>query len=159
MSKMKVYLPVVIALFLVVGTIGRVFAQKPIPDDNSPLPDVCGSKYLKDADRHYNQRLIWQESVKIAQNRYKTILEKCPDTLFRYEMEAKVLGLDEELADHSFQIARYYMEEYWQTGRGGLGAKSRLKEIVEKMPHYSRITEVKVWLEEISRSISMETNN
>lgn len=64
--------------------------------------------------------------------------------------------MEEERAEHLFMIAMYYRERQMQTGSGGLGARSRLQQIVDKMPRYSRISEVKIWLEEIKSMLPAE---
>jgi outer membrane protein assembly factor BamD len=50
--------------------------------------------------------------------------------------------VQENLGMHSLQIARFYRDRFYR-GVGGLkGAQSRLREIVEKYPHFSYMDEV-----------------
>jgi tetratricopeptide (TPR) repeat protein len=51
--------------------------------------------------------------------------------------------VQENLAMHNLQIARFYYDVRYSTGKGGLkGAQSRLKEIVDKYPCFSYNDEV-----------------
>lgn len=134
---------------------GCVQGQDASSEADQERVDVCSTKYLADADYYFKE----QRTAKQAQTRYKEILEKCPNAPFRDEIEAKILRVDEEWAEGSLRIAMFYYEVFLRTGTAGLGAKSRLKEIVEKMPHYSRISEVKMWLEDISRRLPAEPDN
>src|SRR3712207_7969135 len=58
-------------------------------------------------------------------------------TLFPYTtlFRSRLAEVQENLAMHNLQIARFYYDVKYSTGKGGLkGSQSRLKEIVDKYP-------------------------
>jgi hypothetical protein len=80
----------------------------------------------------------------------RRLLADCSATSATTDIEAKLRILSEEWADRSFFIATYYLKKYWETGHGLTGAQSRFDLIVERAPTYSRIDEVRMWLDHIS---------
>ena len=71
------------------------------------------------------------------------LLQQYPQTPLRATVEATLQEVQENLAMHNLQIARFYYDVKYSTGKGGLkGSQSRLKEIVDKYPCFSYNDEV-----------------
>jgi hypothetical protein len=71
------------------------------------------------------------------------LLQQYPKSSLRDTVEARLREVQENLAMHNLQIARFYYDVKWSTGKGGLkGSQSRLKEIVDKYPCFSYNDEV-----------------
>lgn len=77
-----------------------------------------------------------------AEQRLKVLLQQFPDTPLRVAAENRLKEVQENLAMHNLQVARFYYARN-EHGNGGLkGAQSRLREIVEKYPFFSYMDEV-----------------
>ena len=69
-----------------------------------------------------------------AEQRLKAILQQFPNTPLRETILSYLYAVQDNLAQHDFQIARFYQQRY-EHGEGGLkGAQSRYREIIEKYP-------------------------
>ena len=81
--------------------------------------------------------------AKKAEMRLKVLLQQYPKSPLRQTVEARLAEVQENLAMHNLQIARFYYDVKYSTGKGGLkGSQSRLKEIVDKYPCFSYSDEV-----------------
>jgi outer membrane protein assembly factor BamD len=77
-----------------------------------------------------------------AEQRLKVMLQQCPKTPLRPDAELRLREIQDNLAQHSFDIATFYGERY-KNKKGGLkGEQDRLKEIIEKYPNYCQMDEV-----------------
>jgi outer membrane protein assembly factor BamD len=78
-----------------------------------------------------------------AEQRLKALLQQYPQSNLKLTAEAHLRDTQESLAMHNLGVARFYYDaRYKQEGRGLKGAQSRLKEILEKYPHFSLKDEV-----------------
>ena len=78
-----------------------------------------------------------------AEQRLRVLLQQYPQTKLRPEVEQRLNEVQENLAMHNLQVARFYYDaRYKGDGRGLKGSQSRLKEIVEKYPNFSYMDEV-----------------
>jgi len=81
-----------------------------------------------------------------AEQRLKVMLQQCPKTRLRPEAELRLREVQDNLAMHSLQIARFYYDARYKPSKGvkgGLkGSQDRLKEIVEKYPNFCLMDEV-----------------
>ncbi len=81
-----------------------------------------------------------------AEQRLKVMLQQCPKTRLRPEAELRMREVQDNLAMHSLQIARFYYDARYKSSKGvkgGLkGSQDRLKEIVEKYPNFCLMDEV-----------------
>lgn len=111
--------------------------------------ELCSSESVDRLDHEFAGRRMSGRSDSIEKS-YRRILAECPTLAVRVDIEVKLRTLTEEWADRSFFIAEYYLKKYWETHRGLNAARSRFKTIVERAPTYSRITEVRMWLDHIS---------
>ena len=67
-----------------------------------------------------------------AEQRLKAILQQFPNTTLRETVQAYLNAVQDNLAQHDFQIAHFYQQRYIH-GEGGLkGAQARYREIIEK---------------------------
>jgi outer membrane protein assembly factor BamD (BamD/ComL family) len=81
--------------------------------------------------------------AKKAEQRLKVLLQQYPKSPLRATVESRLQEVQENLAMHNLQIARFYYDVKYSTGKGGLkGSQSRLKEIVDKYPCFSFNDEV-----------------
>ncbi|HEX8142619.1 MAG TPA: outer membrane protein assembly factor BamD [Pyrinomonadaceae bacterium] len=77
-----------------------------------------------------------------AEQRLKVLLQQFPDTPLRETAIQRLIEVQENLAMHNLQVARFYYNRM-EHGNGGLkGAQSRLREILEKYPNFSYMDEV-----------------
>jgi outer membrane protein assembly factor BamD len=77
-----------------------------------------------------------------AEQRLKVLLQQFPNTSLREQVIQRLNEVQENLAMHNLQVARFYYARN-EHGNGGLkGAQSRLREIVEKYPNFSYMDEV-----------------
>jgi outer membrane protein assembly factor BamD len=112
------------------------FPTDPLADDAS----------LKVAEAEIRQMGLSDRDIshaKKAEQRLKVLLQQYPRSPLRPTVEARLAEVQENLAMHNLQIARFYYDVKYSTGKGGLkGSQSRLKEIVDKYPCFSYNDEV-----------------
>ncbi|HEX6716477.1 MAG TPA: outer membrane protein assembly factor BamD [Pyrinomonadaceae bacterium] len=112
------------------------FPTDPLADDAS----------LKVAESEMRQMGLSDRDIshaRKAEQRLKVLLQQYPKSPLRPTVEARLAEVQENLAMHNLQIARFYYDVKYSTGKGGLkGAQSRLKEIVDKYPCFSYNDEV-----------------
>ncbi len=78
-----------------------------------------------------------------AEQRLKVMLQQCPKTRLRPDAELRLREVQDNLAMHNLQIARFYYDARYKGKKGGLkGSQDRLKEIVEKYPNFCLMDEV-----------------
>ena len=112
------------------------FPTDPLADDAS----------LKVAESEMRQMGLSDRDIshaRKAEQRLKVLLQQYPKSPLRATVEARLHEVQENLAMHNLQIARFYYDVKYSTGKGGLkGAQSRLKEITDKYPCFSFNDEV-----------------
>jgi outer membrane protein assembly factor BamD len=110
-----------------------------------PTDPLSDRVMLKMAEAEMRQMGLANRDVtraRKAEQRLKAVLQQFPKTPLRQEVELRLRQVQENLGMHSLQIARFYRDRFYR-GVGGLkGAQSRLREIVEKYPHFSYMDEV-----------------
>ena len=77
-----------------------------------------------------------------AEQRLKVLLQQFPDTPLREAAIQRLNEVQENLAMHNLQVARFYYGRMVHNNGGLKGAQSRLREIVEKYPNFSYMDEV-----------------
>jgi outer membrane protein assembly factor BamD len=78
-----------------------------------------------------------------AEQRLKALLQEYPQTELRPQVEAALREVQDNLAMHNLQVARFYYDTRYNHKKGGLkGSQDRLKEIVEKYPNFCLMDEV-----------------
>ena len=112
------------------------FPTDPLADDASLKVAEAEMRQMGLSDRDISH-------AKKAEQRLKVLLQQYPKSPLRETVEARLHEVQENLAMHNLQIARFYYDVKYSTGKGGLkGSQSRLKEIVDKYPCFSYNDEV-----------------
>src|SRR5215213_2652847 len=112
------------------------FPTDPLADDAS----------LKVAEAEMRQMGLSNRDIshaRKAEQRLKVLLQQYPQSPLRETVQARLVEVQENLAMHNLQVARFYYDVKCLTHKGGLkGSQSRLKEIVDKYPCFSYNDEV-----------------
>ncbi|HSD47843.1 MAG TPA: outer membrane protein assembly factor BamD [Pyrinomonadaceae bacterium] len=112
------------------------FPTDPLADDASLKVAEAEMRQMGLSDRDISH-------AKKAEQRLKVLLQQYPNSPLRATVESRLAEVQENLAMHNLQIARFYYDVKYSTGKGGLkGSQSRLKEIVDKYPCFSFNDEV-----------------
>ena len=112
------------------------FPTDPLADDASLKVAEAEMRQMGLSDRDISH-------ARKAEQRLKVLLQQYPKSPLRPVVEARLAQVQENLAMHNLQIARFYYDVKYSTGKGGLkGAQSRLKEVVDKYPCFSFNDEV-----------------
>jgi outer membrane protein assembly factor BamD len=112
------------------------FPTDPLADDASLKVAEAEMRQMGLSDRDISH-------ARKAEQRLKVLLQQYPKSPLRATVEARLTEVQENLAMHNLQIARFYYDVKYSTGKGGLkGSQSRLKEIVDKYPCFSYNDEV-----------------
>jgi outer membrane protein assembly factor BamD len=112
------------------------FPTDPLADDASLKVAEAEMRQMGLSDRDISH-------ARKAEQRLKVLLQTYPKSPLRGTVEARLREVQENLAMHNLQIARFYYEVKFKTDKGGLkGSQSRLKEIVDKYPCFSYNDEV-----------------
>ena len=112
------------------------FPTDPLADDASLKVAEAEMRQMGLSDRDISH-------AKKAEQRLKVLLQQYPKSPLRSTVEARMREVQENLAMHNLQIARFYYDVKFRTDKGGLkGSQSRLKEIVDKYPCFSFNDEV-----------------
>lgn len=112
------------------------FPTDPLADDASLKVAEAEMRQMGLSDRDISH-------ARKAEQRLKVLLQQYPKSPLKETVELRINEVQENLAMHNLQIARFYYDVRYTTGKGGLkGAQSRLKEIVDKYPCFSYSDEV-----------------
>ncbi len=112
------------------------FPTDPLADDASLKVAEAEMRQMGLSDRDISH-------ARKAEMRLKVLLQTYPKSPLRATVEDRLREVQENLAMHNLQIARFYYDVKFQTDKGGLkGSQSRLKEIVDKYPCFSFNDEV-----------------
>jgi outer membrane protein assembly factor BamD len=112
------------------------FPTDPLADDASLKVAEAEMRQMGLSDRDISH-------ARKAEQRLKVLLQQYPKSPLRPTVEARLVEVQENLAMHNLQVARFYYDVKYLTHKGGLkGAQSRLKEIVDKYPCFSYNDEV-----------------
>jgi outer membrane protein assembly factor BamD len=111
-----------------------------------PTDPLADDAMLKVAESEMRQMGLSDRDVtnaRKAEQRLKSLLQQYPQTNLRALVEGHLKDTQETLAMHNLGVARFYYDARYKGHKGGLkGAQSRLKEILEKYPHFSLTDEV-----------------
>jgi outer membrane protein assembly factor BamD len=112
------------------------FPTDPLADDASLKVAEAEMRQMGLSDRDTSH-------ARKAEQRLKVLLQQYPKSPLRQTVEGRLAEVQENLAMHNLQVARFYYDVKYMTNKGGLkGAQSRLKEIVDKYPCFSFSDEV-----------------
>lgn len=111
-----------------------------------PTDPLADDAMLKVAESEMRQMGLADRDItnaRKAEQRLKALLQQYPQTNLRPMVEGHLADTQETLAMHNLGVARFYYDARYKGHKGGLkGAQSRLKEILEKYPHFSLRDEV-----------------
>jgi outer membrane protein assembly factor BamD len=114
-----------------------------------PTDSLTCDAMLKVAETEMRQMGLSDRDIthaRKAEQRLKVLLQQCPKSRLRPEAELRLREVQDNLAMHSLQIARFYYDARYKPSKGvkgGLkGSQDRLKEIVEKYPNFCLMDEV-----------------
>ena len=114
-----------------------------------PTDSLSCDAMLKVAETEMRQMGLSDRDIshaRKAEQRLKVMLQQCPKTRLRPDAELRMREVQDNLAMHNLQIARFYYDARYKASKGakgGLkGAQDRLKEIVEKYPNFCLMDEV-----------------
>jgi outer membrane protein assembly factor BamD len=110
-----------------------------------PTHPLSDDAMLKVAESEMRQMGLADRDVthaRKAEQRLKALLQQFPNTNLRTDVELRLREVQDNLAMHNLQVARFYLDARYKGGKGGLkGAQSRLREIVEKYPDFTWMAE------------------
>jgi outer membrane protein assembly factor BamD len=111
-----------------------------------PTDPLADAAMMKVAETEMRQMGLSDRDIthaRKAEQRLKALLQQYPQTKLRPEVMERLREVQDNLAMHNLQIARFYYETRYKTKKGGLkGSQDRLKEIVEKYPNFCLMDEV-----------------
>jgi outer membrane protein assembly factor BamD len=112
------------------------FPTDPLADDASLKVAEAEMRQMGLSDRDTSH-------ARKAEQRLKVLIQQYPKSPLRPTVESRLTEVQENLAMHNLQVARFYFDAKHLQGKGGLkGSQSRLKEIVDKYPCFSYNDEV-----------------
>jgi len=112
------------------------FPTDPLADDASLKVAEAEMRQMGLSDRDISH-------ARKAEQRLKVLLQQYPNSPLRPTVEARLAEVQENLAMHNLQVARFYYDTRYLGHKGGLkGSQSRLKEIADKYPCFSYNDEV-----------------
>jgi len=111
-----------------------------------PTDPLADDAMLKVAESEMRQMGLSDRDIthaRKAELKLRVLLQQFPQSQLRPEVEQRLTEVQENLAMHNLQVARFYYDARYKGAHGGLkGSQSRLKEIVEKYPNFSYMDEV-----------------
>lgn len=111
-----------------------------------PTDPLADDAMLKVAESEMRQMGLSDRDIthaRKAEQRLRVLLQQYPQSRLGPEVEQRLGEVQENLAMHNLQVARFYYDARYKGAKGGLkGSQSRLKEIVEKYPNFSYMDEV-----------------
>ena len=111
-----------------------------------PTDQLADDAMLKVAEAEMRQMGLSDRDIthaRKAEQRLKALLQQYPRTPLRAEVETRLREVQDNLAMHNLQIARFYFDARYVHKKGGLkGSQDRLKEIVDKYPNFCLMDEV-----------------
>lgn len=107
-------------------------------------PEECTSELFLDAENAYQNTfgVRGNDWAYLAEKLIGKILAVCPNAKLNPVFQSEIETLGEKKADRLIYIAKYYLGPNFSNGRGIRGARSRLKQIMEGVPTYSKMDEV-----------------
>ena len=111
-----------------------------------PTDQLADDALLKVAETEMRQMGLSDRDIshaRKAEQRLKALLQRYPQSDLRPQVELRLRQVQDNLAMHNLQVARFYYDSRYSHKKGGLkGAQDRLKEIVEKYPNFCLMDEV-----------------
>jgi len=123
-----------IVLFLCIG--GAVISAHGQESAN------CTQQMFDEAESSYLMRWRGSEIKGRAERELKELVQNCAASPERHQAEEHLTVVQEELAESSLLVAKFYLNKA-PLGKGGkAGARGRLKEILARYTKYTKLDEV-----------------
>ncbi len=110
-----------------------------------PTDQLADDALLKVAETEMRQMGLSDRDIthaRKAEQRLKALLQRYPQTDLRPTVEAHLREVQDNLAMHNLQVARFYGDRFTNKKGGLKGEQDRLREIVEKYPNFCLMDEV-----------------
>jgi outer membrane protein assembly factor BamD len=111
-----------------------------------PTDALADAAMMKVAETEMRQMGLSDRDIthaRKAEQRLKALLQQYPQTKLRPEVMERLRQVQDNLAMHNLQIARFYYDARYKGKKGGLkGSQDRLKEIVDKYKEFCLMDEV-----------------
>jgi outer membrane protein assembly factor BamD len=110
-----------------------------------PTDQLADDALLKVAETEMRQMGLSDRDIthaRKAEQRLKVLLQRYPQSDLRPTVEAHLREVQDNLAMHNLQVARFYGSRYVNKKGGLKGEQDRLREIVEKYPNFCLMDEV-----------------
>jgi outer membrane protein assembly factor BamD len=111
-----------------------------------PTDQLADDALLKVAESEMRQMGLADRDTthaRKAEQRLKALLQRYPQTELRQQVELRLRQVQDNLAMHNLLVARFYIDSRYKPKKGGLkGGQDRLREIIEKYPHFCLMDEV-----------------
>lgn len=112
------------------------FPTHPLADDAMMKMAEAEMRQMGLADRDVSH-------ARKAEQQLKVIVQQFPETPLKEEVKQRLNEVQENLALHSLQVAKFYIDRHDRgVATNAKGAQSRLREIAEKYPNFSYMDEV-----------------
>jgi outer membrane protein assembly factor BamD len=110
-----------------------------------PTDQLADDALLKVAETEMRQMGLSDRDIthaRKAEQRLKALIQRYPQTDLRPIVEAHLREVQDNLAMHNLQVARFYAARF-ENRKGGLkGEQDRLREVVDKYPNFCLMDEV-----------------
>lgn len=111
-----------------------------------PTDSLTCDAMLKVAETEMRQMGLSDRDIthaRKAEQRLKVMLQQCLQSSLRPEAEGRLREVQDNLAMHNLEVARFYLDSRYSNQKGGLkGGQDRLKEITDKYPNFCLMDEV-----------------
>lgn len=121
---------------------GLLNAQNEIPPTDQLKAADCTPELFDRTEKDYRRSSFDSNATFRAEKLITKVLTVCPSASLDTNLQLELETLKEKRAAHFFLIARYYLDQFRENGRGLKAAQSRFLVILDKYPQYSRIEEV-----------------
>jgi TolA-binding protein len=115
-----------------------VIGQKTDPSDTMD----CNSYKYQDRYKNGIPQYIGSEEIGSIQQYLESFIKQCPNSQYSESAKQLLPMVLENRAEHSLSIAKYYVKRTEEKKSGLKGAQSRLREISQKYPNFSKMDEV-----------------
>lgn len=112
--------------------------------------EPCMEELFEQAERSFDKRKFGSENLFMAERQLSKVVSLCGVYPGSFRAKIRLGVVHEELADHNLRIALFYLGKS-SDGKGGkAGAVSRLKNIIERYPEFTKLDQVFFLLGELN---------
>ena len=143
--RLSFQLALLLLMFAVAGVSQDALSQ--VPQTNA---SQCTEELFQQAEQSFEKRKFGSENLALAEKQLSNVARFCKEQPAGFRAEDQLRVVHEELADHNLSIALFYLSKFYHGKGGQAGARSRLKNIIERYPEYSKLDQVLFLLGEIN---------